>query len=57
MLTAKGAEADIVAGLELGAADYVTKPFSPRVLTARVRAVLRRDLEAADGEAVVRVGA
>jgi two-component system, OmpR family, alkaline phosphatase synthesis response regulator PhoP len=42
MLTAKGAEADVVAGLELGAADYVTKPFSPRVLTARIRAVLRR---------------
>jgi two-component system, OmpR family, alkaline phosphatase synthesis response regulator PhoP len=42
MLTARGEEADIVAGLELGADDYVTKPFSPRVLTARVRAVLRR---------------
>jgi DNA-binding response OmpR family regulator len=42
MLSAKGEEADIVAGLELGADDYVTKPFSPRVLTARVRAVLRR---------------
>jgi two-component system, OmpR family, alkaline phosphatase synthesis response regulator PhoP len=42
MLTAKGDEADVVAGLELGAADYVTKPFSPRVLTARIRAVLRR---------------
>jgi len=42
MLTAKGEEADIVAGLELGADDYVTKPFSPRVLAARVRAVLRR---------------
>jgi two-component system phosphate regulon response regulator PhoB len=42
MLTAKGSEADIVAGLELGAADYVTKPFSPRILTARVKAVLRR---------------
>ncbi len=42
MLTAKGEEADIVTGLELGADDYISKPFSPRILTARVRAVLRR---------------
>jgi two-component system phosphate regulon response regulator PhoB len=42
ILTAKGGEADVVTGLELGADDYVTKPFSPRVLLARIRAVLRR---------------
>ncbi len=42
ILTARGEDADIVAGLELGADDYVTKPFSPRVLVARLRSVLRR---------------
>ena len=42
MLTAKGEEADIVQGLELGADDYITKPFSPRILMARIHAVLRR---------------
>lgn len=47
MLTAKGEEPDVVAGLELGADDYVVKPFSPRILLARVRAVLRRKLEEA----------
>lgn len=46
MLTAKGEESDIVTGLELGADDYVTKPFSPRVLTARIKAVLRRNAQA-----------
>ncbi|GAB6143290.1 response regulator [Desulfocicer niacini] len=42
MLTAKGEETDIVAGLELGANDYIAKPFSPKVLIARIRAILRR---------------
>ena len=47
MLTARGEEADRIAGLELGADDYVTKPFSPRELTARVAALLRRVQRAA----------
>jgi two-component system phosphate regulon response regulator PhoB len=46
MLTAKGEESDIVRGLNLGADDYVTKPFSPKVLIARLQAVLRRRLAA-----------
>ncbi len=52
MLTARSEDADIVAGLELGADDYLTKPFSPRVLLARIKAVLRRqqtDANAEDG--------
>ena len=48
MLTAKGEESDVVRGLEMGADDYVAKPFSPRVLLARIAAVLRRT--AAAGE-------
>ncbi len=55
MLTARGAEADKLVGLELGADDYVTKPFSPRELVARVRAVLRRWEQADAGAEVVRV--
>jgi two-component system phosphate regulon response regulator PhoB len=51
MLTARGEESDIVTGLELGADDYVTKPFSPKILVARVRRILHksiaRDLEKA----------
>ena len=49
MLTAKGEEDDRVHGLELGADDYVTKPFSPRELVSRVRAVLRRSEAASSG--------
>ena len=56
ILSAKGEEADVVTALELGADDYVVKPFSPRVLTARVRALLRRKQEATPSqEAVIRL--
>jgi DNA-binding response OmpR family regulator len=51
MLTAKGDETDRVVGLELGADDYLPKPFSPRELLARLRAVLRRT-QASDGERI-----
>jgi DNA-binding response OmpR family regulator len=47
MLTARGSEADVIAGLDAGADDYVPKPFSPRVLMARVRAHLRKNRNAA----------
>ncbi len=50
MLTARCEDADIVVGLEVGADDYLTKPFSPRVLVARVRALLRRQAAPAGGE-------
>jgi two-component system alkaline phosphatase synthesis response regulator PhoP len=56
MITAKGDEADIVTGLELGAEDYIVKPFSPRVVTARVKNVLRRKRgTASDSESVLRI--
>jgi len=53
MLTAKGEEADVVSGLELGADDYVTKPFSPRILIARIKAVIRRRSGDAEPESEV----
>ena len=56
MLTARAEEVDELVGLELGADDYVTKPFSPRALLARVRAVLRRAGPVADDEAPLVVG-
>lgn len=56
MLTARDEEADRVAGLELGADDYVAKPFSPRELTARVKAVLRRAGQASTVEDVSALG-
>jgi DNA-binding response OmpR family regulator len=57
MLTAKSQESDKVVGLELGADDYVTKPFSPRELIARIRAVLRRGREKEEGPKIARIGA
>lgn len=58
MLTARGEESDRVVGLELGADDYVTKPFSPRELMARIKALLRRTADAPGGDAekVIEVG-
>jgi two-component system KDP operon response regulator KdpE len=56
LLTAKGGEADKVRGLELGADDYIAKPFSPDELSARVRAVLRRAVGGSAAENIVRAG-
>ncbi len=56
MLTARGEEADRVSGLELGADDYVTKPFSPREFVARVKALLRRTEPVSQPERPIQVG-
>jgi DNA-binding response OmpR family regulator len=56
MLTARADESDTLVGLEIGADDYVTKPFSPKELVARVRAVLRRADHAARQPEITRVG-
>ena len=55
MLTAKGEEADVVSGLEVGADDYVTKPFSGKILVARVRNLLRRVATKEEGQTPIRV--
>src|SRR5262249_46024320 len=56
MLTAKSSEEDRIKGLELGADDYVTKPFSPRELVLRVQAILRRGRQGGGGPGVTRYG-
>lgn len=55
ILSAKGEESDIVTGLELGADDYVTKPFSGKVLVARVRRVLRKAVTTIDDKNVIKI--
>ena len=56
MLTAKGEEVDKILGLEMGAVDYMTKPFSPRELLARIKTVMRRTSEKKTEETVIRIG-
>lgn len=56
ILSAKGEELDVVLGLELGADDYVAKPFSPKVLSSRIKAILRRDKETEKQQSVVSFG-
>jgi two-component system phosphate regulon response regulator PhoB len=54
MLTAKSSESDIIIGLELGADDYVVKPFSPKVLIARIKSVMRRGRNTEDENEIIR---
>jgi two-component system phosphate regulon response regulator PhoB len=58
MLTAKNEEADVVTGLQMGADDYIPKPFSPKVLVARIKAITRRlsDLQPSSIQTVRGVG-
>jgi two-component system alkaline phosphatase synthesis response regulator PhoP len=53
MLTAKSEESDVVVGLEVGADDYITKPFSPKVLMARIKTAIRRKTEASSDDSAV----
>ncbi len=55
IVSAKGEEADVVTGLELGADDYVAKPFSPRILTSRVKSLLRRKRVSAPDSEIIKV--
>ena len=55
MLTAKGEETDIVTGLEIGADDYVTKPFKGKVLVARVRRILRRTAGLSEADSIIKI--
>ncbi len=56
MLTAKGEESDVLNGFELGADEYINKPFSPKILMARVSAVLRRTADETEGKTIVEAG-
>jgi len=56
MLTAKGEESDVLTGFENGADEYVTKPFSPKILVARVNAVLRRSVDDGPGKTIIEAG-